>query len=127
LTAPTETRAPHHAAGSCGEGMTDRPTCGPAPPTGTPGHDERTDPHHDTQPETPAHLLRGEHRRRPRRRPQGPTAATRSRSARAMTPTPSSPCPHLSKKEHHRSQPAPWPAPLLQGWPEQTPRRQARV
>jgi len=55
--------------------------------------------------------------RRPRRQPQGPPAATRSGSARVLTPTPVSTCAPLPKTAPNWRSPRSWPAPLLQGWP----------
>src|SRR6266540_6249161 len=78
-------------ATAAGEGMTGSPPPG-LPTAGTPGTDERHTPHplHPPEPQQPPSPLSTPCA--DRRRPQGPAAATRSGSARALTPTPISTC-----------------------------------
>src|SRR6266540_1091101 len=78
-------------ATAAGEGMTGSPPPG-LPTAGTPGTDERHTPHplHPPEPQQPPSPLSTSCA--DRRRPQGPAAATRSGSARALTPTPISTC-----------------------------------
>jgi len=71
---------------------------GPAHPAGTPGPDEHTTKPVLTVRNRPHPTVSAAHiMRRPRRQPQGPPAATRSVSARALTPTPTSTCAPRSK------------------------------
>ena len=67
------------------------------PQSRTSGPDERTIKPVLTVKEPPPYLSPPPHGCRPWRRSQGPPAATRSGSARALTPTPMSTCAPLSK------------------------------
>jgi len=100
--------------------MTGSPPRPAPPPDPRPWREHHQTPSHPEEPPaalSPPPTLFVE----PGRQPQGPPAATRSGSARALTPTPNSTCAPRSKTAQIWGRQRLDTSPFLQGWPAVIP------